>query len=61
MYIKSRFEITTFFRYLFNKYKLTFMKRSLHHFVGNLIIYNFSFYLLLYLAWLLTTNGRDHL
>ena len=35
------------FSYIFfNKYKIKFIKRSLHHLVGNLILYNVSFYFL---------------
>ena len=45
MYIKSNFEISIFFKVFFNKYKITFIKRSLHHLVGNLNFYNFFIYL----------------
>ena len=36
-------KLPNFFRqYLFNKYKIKFMKRSLHNFAENWILYNFS-------------------
>ena len=44
MYIKSCFEIVKIVhRIFFNKYKMKLKKRSLHHLVGNLILYNFCF------------------